>query len=193
MWTQIRQLLYSRSTTNKDLPCIRRHVFATTFNFLRKTRSNSELINQAFICECLFHAFSPRVTPYIDFPSRSMASGLWSRRFALPSCMTLRAGRTGQSWDTRISQPQKLPCLNALSDDILMEVFSYLDIEDIFSLRRVRVPSYPPLARAFFTCSRSANSTTTSPIKASSGKTFSNESGLMLPNGRHHIVIHLDT
>ncbi|KAF8559892.1 hypothetical protein OG21DRAFT_1502235 [Imleria badia] len=66
-----------------------------------------------------------------------MASSLWPQRFAFSSCASLRAGSTGQSWDTRISQPQKLPCLNALSDDILMEVFSYLDIEDIFSLRRV--------------------------------------------------------
>ncbi|KAG6380738.1 hypothetical protein JVT61DRAFT_5120 [Boletus reticuloceps] len=66
-----------------------------------------------------------------------MTSSLWPRRFTFPSCISLRAGRPGQSWDTRVSQPEKLPCLNALSDDILMEVCSYLDIEDILSLRRV--------------------------------------------------------
>ncbi|KIK91109.1 hypothetical protein PAXRUDRAFT_35081 [Paxillus rubicundulus Ve08.2h10] len=43
---------------------------------------------------------------------------------------------TQQSWDMRI-QTETLPCLNALSDDILMEVFSYLDVEDILSLRQV--------------------------------------------------------
>ncbi|KAG9313929.1 hypothetical protein JVU11DRAFT_4702 [Chiua virens] len=66
-----------------------------------------------------------------------MSSSLWTKRFTFSSCTSQRSARTRKSWDTYIALPQKLPCLNALSDDILMEVLSYLDVEDILSLRQV--------------------------------------------------------
>ncbi|KAF9225302.1 hypothetical protein BS17DRAFT_750946 [Gyrodon lividus] len=64
-----------------------------------------------------------------------MSSNWWTR-FAFSSCATPGMMRTQQSWDMRI-QAETLPCLNALSDDVLMEVFTYLDVEDILSLRQV--------------------------------------------------------
>lgn len=64
-----------------------------------------------------------------------MASRFWSlcTDQSLPD---LKQTRTQESWEVRVNLKGP-PSLNALSDDILVEVFSYLDVEDILSLRSV--------------------------------------------------------
>lgn len=64
-----------------------------------------------------------------------MASRFWSL-CTDQSLQDLKQTRTQESWEVRVNLKGP-PSLNALSDDILVEVFSYLDVEDILSLRSV--------------------------------------------------------
>ncbi|KAL4070480.1 hypothetical protein J3A83DRAFT_4243550 [Scleroderma citrinum] len=64
-----------------------------------------------------------------------MASRFWSlcTEQSLPN---FRKTRTQESWEWRVNLKGP-PSLNTLSDDILVEIFSYLDVEDVLSLRCV--------------------------------------------------------
>ena len=64
-----------------------------------------------------------------------MASRFWSLSTEQP-LPDIKQTRTQESWEARVKLKGP-PSLNTLSDDILVEVFSYLDVEDILSLRCV--------------------------------------------------------
>lgn len=64
-----------------------------------------------------------------------MAFRFWSLCTEQP-LPNLGVAHTQDSWESRVNLKGP-PSLNALSDDILIEVFSYLDVEDIMSLRSV--------------------------------------------------------